>query len=405
MRIGFYSPNYPGLNSEGGIGSYTKALAHGLNALGHEVHVLTQGTGPAVDDGPVHIHPTRTSHFRLVDRMVPGAGACWRIARAMRRIVAEHRLDVVEFANWEGYGFLYCKLTSTPLVVRLSTSSLEAQEIDAATPTRRDRWDVLREKRQALCADLLVTHSAAHRTLMAEELGIATDRIRVSPLGIEVFPKWARPPRPPGPPTVVYLGRLEHRKGTLELLEAIPRVLHAVPEARFVLIGADRAHCPGGRTHAEYLEREFPPEVRRQITLAGRLPQAEVDHWLQTADLFVAPSRYESFGLIFIEAMRWGTPVVGTTAGGIPEIVEDGKSGVLVSPQSSEQLADAMIRLLLDPEHRAALGAAGRKRVEQEFSIERMTQRAAELYEEAIEMKCRRARVRALPGEVQSGIR
>ena len=131
-----------------------------------------------------------------------------------------------------------------------------------------------------------------------------------------------------------------------------------MPDARFVLIGADRPHCPGGRTHAEYLEQEFPPEVRdgshspagsrnRKWTLA------------QTADLFVAPSRYESFGLIFLEAMRWGTPVIGTTAGGIPEVVEDGKSGLLVPPEAPAELAAALIRLLSDPVRRATLGGGG----------------------------------------------
>ena len=61
---------------------------------------------------------------------------------------------------------------------------------------------------------------------------------------------------------------------------------------------------------------ELPAVVRERITLAGSLPPDQVDRWLQTADVFVAPSRYESFGLIFLETMRWGTPVIGTTAGG-----------------------------------------------------------------------------------------
>jgi glycosyltransferase involved in cell wall biosynthesis len=200
---------------------------------------------------------------------------------------------------------------------------------------------------------------------------------------------------------VVYLGRLEHRKGTVELLQAIPEVLRRVPDARFVLIGADRPHCPGGLTHAQYLERDFPPEVRRCVTLAGRLPQPEVDRWLQTADLFVAPSRYESFGLIFLEAMRWGTAVVGTTAGGISEIVENGKSGVLVRPESSSALAAAIADLLLDPARRAELGSTGRRRVESEFSVRRMAERVADLYEEVIRT---RGKVRGKQREVERAV-
>ena len=85
----------------------------------------------------------------------------------------------------------------------------------------------------------------------------------------------------------------------------------------------------------------------------------EVTRYLQTADLFVAPSLYESFGLIFLEAMRWGTPVVGTRVGGIPEIVCDGESGVLVSPGNHYRLASAISELLLDEQRRLTLGEKG----------------------------------------------
>src|SRR5262249_53000048 len=232
-----------------------------------------------------------------------------------------------------------------------------------------------------------VTHSRAHRQRMVEELGVVADSIQLIPLGIPVSPEFTRPIRTPGPQTVVYLGRLEHRKGTVELLQCIPRVLDAIPDARFVLIGADRPHCPGGRTHAQYLEQDFPAHVRRQVTLAGRLPQDEVDRWLQTADVFVAPSRYESFGLIFLEAMRWGTPVIGTTAGGIPEIVEHEQSGLLVRPEAPEELAGAIVRLLGDENLRNALGAAGRRRAEFEFAVERMVERVSDLYTQVCDRK------------------
>ena len=110
-----------------------------------------------------------------------------------------------------------------------------------------------------------------------------------------------------------------------------------------------------------------------------------MNRWLQTADLFVAPSLYESFGLVFLEAMRWGTPVIGTTAGGIPEIVEDGESGVLVPPSQPCQLARAIVGLLRNEDRRRRLGDAGRRRVETIFTVDRMAQRAAELYARTVE--------------------
>jgi glycogen synthase len=381
MRIGLYTPNYPGLTADGGIGTYTRALGRELSRLGHTVHVLTPGDRESTDDGPIRVHFTRIDHLAGVDRLMPGAGACWRVARAMRRLVRSERLDVVEFPNWEGLGLLFEQWSRVPVVVRLHTSSAEAQQIDGLPDRRWYRWNVRRERWQSRRADALVTNSDAHRRLMAAETGIPAERIRLIPLGIEAAPHFVRPPRPAGPPTVVYLGRLEHRKGTMDLLDAVPRVLRAIPDARFVLIGADRPHAPGGRTHAEYVAG-LPIMVRERVTLTGPLPAAEVDRRLQAADLFVAPSRYESFGLIFLEAMRWGTPVVGTTAGGIPEVVEDGVSGVLVRPGAAGELADAIVTLLNDPARRSALGEAGRHRVETEFTVERMARRVAELYSE-----------------------
>jgi glycogen(starch) synthase len=384
LRVGFYTPNYPGLTGEGGIGTYVRAVAHGLAALGHTPVVLAEGDRPPTADGPVRIHFTPTRHLPGIDKLLPGAGACWRVNRAARRLVRDERLDLFEFPNWEGFGLLFARTARTPTVVRLHTSSAESQVIDGRPPSRWDRWNVRRERLLSHAGTAVVTHSNAHRQTVAAEAGLNPATVRVIPHGVEAFPDFARSPRLPGPLRVVYLGRLEHRKGTVELLQAIPHVLREVPDAAFTLIGSDRPHAPGGRTHAAYLAADFPEAVRRRVTLTGPLPQPEVDRHLQTADLFVAPSRYESFGLIFLEAMRWGTPVVGTTAGGIPEVVAHGETGWLVPAENPPELAAAIVKLLRDEELRAKLGAAGRASVERNFTVARMAESVAELYRAVI---------------------
>lgn len=387
LGIALFTPNYPGVTQEGGIGTYTKDLAHGLIGLGHRVFAVTPGSGrPVMDDG-VEVRQVETRHLPIADRLLPGAGACWRVAQVVQRLVRENAIDVVEFPNWEGLGVAYQWMASVPVVVRLSTSSRESQQIDELQPSRRLRWDIMRERWQGRQARALITHSKAHRELMVEELGVPRERIEVIPLGIPTFPQHRREASGDGPPTVVFLGRMEKRKGTLDLLQAIPQVLSRVPAARFILIGSDRPHCPGGRTHAQYLADEFPAEIQRQVQLLGRLPQPEVDRWLQTADVFVAPSLYESFGLIFPEAMRWGTPVIGTRVGGIPEIVTDGETGLLVEPQQPGQLSAALVRLLADRNLRERLGAAGRKHVETHFTVERMARDTADLYASVLSAK------------------
>ena len=391
LRVGVFSPHYPTISGEGGIGSYTRTLAEALTALGHPTHVLTLGsaTGHAsVGNVPVDI--VATGYVPVIDRLLPGATPCWRVGNRARRLARTSRLDVFEFPNWEGLGLWFGLRRSAPLVVRLHTSSAETQLIDELPETWRLRCDVKRERLQVRAADALVTHSDAHRRRMAEELSIDPARISVIPHGISVYPTFTRVENERPELNVVFLGRLERRKGSLDLLNAIPLVLAAAPHTRFVFIGRDRAHCPGGRTHQAYADNELPPGVRRQITFAGALDDAEVTRHLQSADLFVAPSLYESFGLVFLEAMRWGTPVVGTKAGGIPEIIKDGESGLLVSPGNHTELAAAIASVLNDREKRRRLGESGRRRVEEEFSATTMATRTLEFYSSVVSAYARR---------------
>ncbi len=333
----------------------------------------------------------RRGYLPVLDRLAPGTGASLSIGRTALDLVDSRQLDLFEFTNWEGLGIWFGLRRTIPFIVRLSTSSAETQQIDELQGTWQLRCDVKRELLQARLADALVTHSRAHRQTMADELGIDPARIAVVPLGVPVYREFTRPAGSDREQTVVFLGRMEKRKGTQVLLDAIPAVLSACPHVKFVLIGPDRPHCPNGRTHSQYLKDEFPNDVRRQVLVAGSLTDEQVTEHLQSADVFVAPSLYESFGLIFLEAMRWGTAVIGTTAGGIPEIVEDGESGVLVSPGNQKQLAAALVTLLKDPERRRRLGEAGRRRVEAQFSVEAMTANSLELYAETIRRGVSRA--------------
>ena len=386
MRLAFYTPNYPGVTQDGGIGSYTRTLARALVKLGHTIHVVTPGTDPVSVDEGVYVHQVKLRHIPLVDRLWPGYGHCHYLARKLHEIVLKNHIDLVELPNWEGLGIHFQRHSKIPTVVRLHTSSAETQAIDELPDSRILRWDVKREYQQAHQAKLLVTHSLAHRRTMSEELRIPEERITLIPHGVEVYPDFVRPPRPDGPPRLVFLGRLEKRKGTLELLQAMPAILAKHPGARLTLIGSDRAHCPPGtegtrRSHAQWMQDELPTAVREQIHLAGRLPQDEVDRHLQTADVFIAPSRYESFGLIYPEAMRWGIPVIGCRVGGVPEIITDGETGLLVEPASPQAIASAVVRLLHAPALREQLGTAGRRRVEEQFSSEVMARRVVEVYE------------------------
>jgi glycosyltransferase involved in cell wall biosynthesis len=385
LKIGLYSPNYPGLTGEGGIGTYTRLQAHEFTAMGHEVHVLTPGDRPDTKEKLVHIHFFNDSYIPVVDRFIPGFGKIWRTTRSAKELCGKYALDIFEFPNWDGVGLSFGKKPPVPFVVRLCTSAQESQIIDEIPLSRSLEMDIKREYQQSHLANCLVTHSKAHCENMSKELNIKKENIKIIPIGIEVAPDYIPDFSIKNEPLIVFVGRMEKRKGSVDLLRAFPLVLEKNPTARLIMIGADRPHCPGGRSHRQFLAEEFSDEVQQRISLKGRLSDSEVTEWMQRATVFVAPSLYESFGIIFLEAMRWGTPVIGTHAGGIPEIVIDGESGLLTEPANPQALAEAILRVLSDDLLRSQLSSAGKKRVETHFPIEKMASEMIQLYRKTIE--------------------
>ncbi len=164
---------------------------------------------------------------------------------------------------------------------------------------------------------------------------------------IDLDPPAAPRPWPDGEgPVVGFVGRIEERKGVMDLVAAAPRIRELVPGARIVVVGDD-------------------PYESDPTYVAAVSASAEIEHvaWLDNApgvmrhfDVLVAPSHQEPFGMVLAEAMAVGTPVVATRVGGLAEVVEDGVSGVLVTPGTPGELADAVARVLAD---REAMGAAG----------------------------------------------
>jgi glycosyltransferase involved in cell wall biosynthesis len=118
--------------------------------------------------------------------------------------------------------------------------------------------------------------------------------------------------------------------------------------------------------------------------MLGHVPWQQLADLYRRASVFVMPSFYETFGISVIEAMAFGLPVVATRTGGLPEVVDDGVTGILVPAGDAEALADALIRLLRDPDLRRRMGQAGQERVRAEFTIDRVVSQTLAVYESVI---------------------
>jgi glycogen synthase len=177
-------------------------------------------------------------------------------------------------------------------------------------------------------------------------------------------------------PYVLFVGRITDQKGIFHLLEAAPKL---PPGVQVVLC----ASAPDTPEIEARLKRALPghPNV---VWIGEMVPVEEVVQLYSHAAVFVCPSVYEPFGLINLEAMACETPVVASAVGGILEVVEDGKTGVLVEPGRPDALVAPIRALLEDPARGRAMGRAGRRRVEAHFSWVSVATRTREVYQDAI---------------------
>jgi phosphatidylinositol alpha-mannosyltransferase len=176
---------------------------------------------------------------------------------------------------------------------------------------------------------------------------------------------------------VLFVGRLEKRKGLEHLLRAWPTVHAAVPQARLLVVG-------GGRRIDGY-RRWVRAHGWNEVHFIGHVSPEDLVRYYQTSDVFCAPSTgQESFGIVLLEAMASGRPIVASRIPGYAEVLQDGSEGILVEPRSSAALATGLIRMLRDPELRRAMGERGRRKAAR-YDWSHVAVRVLDYYEETID--------------------
>jgi glycosyltransferase involved in cell wall biosynthesis len=176
---------------------------------------------------------------------------------------------------------------------------------------------------------------------------------------------------PHGAPVVGNVAALVPHKGQRHLVEAAHLVVREVPDARFVILGEGEL-----RDHLEKQVKEY--HLEKHVLLPGF--RTDVLGCIKGFDLFAMSSVTEGLGTSLLDAMACSRPIVATSAGGIPEIVEDGVTGVLVAPRDHTSMAREIVRLLKDEPLRKRMGDAGYARVSERFTVERMVEETAAVY-------------------------
>jgi glycosyltransferase involved in cell wall biosynthesis/GT2 family glycosyltransferase len=411
LSIGLLSQNLPE-KRPGGIATYTLTLARALADLGCQVHVFSADVTPGDHfEAGVWFHHVRPEQLADHGDLLGNNPVLRKnlefsrgIQLRLNDIHARWGLDIFESPNWDFEGLFALADGRIPGVVRAHSPLYKVMEMQ--------RWDYTDDLHHCLEAEGLTYRLASVVTGSTDSvLGLVRSKYSLDEIPVHKIPLGLPEPRnDAGLLTssnrlrVLFLGRLERRKGIIPLLRAIPAVLDAIPEVEFLIAGEDGG-APGGATYKQWFMREYGNRVKSadRVRFLGRVSEEERYRLYTACDVFCGPSLYESFGLVYIEAMSHGKPVVACKTGGISEVVEDGVTGILVPPEDPDALVDALVHLLRDPSMRTEMGKAAKARYLREFTVDAMARRTLDVYQYVVRewRRCHQPYWRGRPVELR----
>jgi phosphatidylinositol alpha-mannosyltransferase len=364
LKIAIVSPyGYP---HPGGVNEHVRYTYEAMRRLGHDVWLITSKYGKQRAN-EAHIIRLGTGWAFPANGSVGRVTLGWRFKEQAREVLAEHRFDILHFHE--------------PFVPFLSPTILEASEtVNIATfhafgGFSPSYW-VGRHFAGGLASRLhgRIAVSGAARHFISRYF---PGEYRIIPNGVNLERFADAEPYEElrdGTLNILFVGRLEERKGLIHLLKAYQRLRKRHVDARLLVVGA-------GPKLREY-RRFVGLRGIRDVEFLGRVSDEEKARYFASADIFCAPATgQESFGIVLLEAMAAGVPIVASDIHGYKNVVQRGAQGLLVEPRKPRALAAALYTLALDPDLRDRMGEAGRARAP-EYSWDRVTEQVVAFYRE-----------------------
>ncbi len=372
----------------GGIARFISDLAPALARRGHEVRVITRSAAAGtvdLEDG-VWVHRIECPPIDGGGHLpsVPGPVDDFATAsvREIERIAWWSCHEVVYGPMWDVEVLGVVRATGIPVAVHVATPLAVATDMAGhrADPGAAPVIDELirLEREVLLTADVFHANGrAVMRTLESVQPGTIDERRwGIVPLGV-VDRALAPREREHGQPLeVLFVGRFELRKGIDTVLRAIERVAPDRPDVRFTVVGEDRPLRPGEPpVGAAWRARHGDEPWLGRVAMPGVVDDDQLAEHYHRADIALLPSRYESFGLVVVEAMMHSAAVISCDSSGIADVVRADEDGLLVPPGDADALEAALRRLIDDPELRSRLATEGRRSFERSFHIDRTAER------------------------------
>lgn len=359
-----------GISAIGGAEQDLLRLLERINRQLFEPFVVCPPDGPLlreIERLKVPVYPLNISSWRKLKDVFTIPFAVW----SLFKLIKDLQIDLVHVNEywWGPISYIASRTAHVPCIVHIR------QEIEP----RRVKQYWFKKPHKMIAVSNRIRNVAIEAGVNATHVTVIYSGIDTS---LTVSPDDGKKIREQyhltaGQPVIGTVANLFPRKGYEYLIDALVEVRKKVPDIHCLIIGEGDYHY-----RALLLEMVQTKGLKPNVTFTGF--QRAVQAHIAAMDIFVLPSVLEGFGIVLLEAMALGKPVVATTVGGIPEVVEDYVTGLLVPPKDPEALAQKILYLLENPRIREKLGAAGWARVQERFSVDCMVSQLHRLYGELI---------------------
>jgi len=378
LRIGLFCNEYPP-RPHGGIGTFTRTFAEALVDLGHSVTVVEFGahTGTRNQNGVriVTLKKSRGPLFvaALLDRL--------RLFLWVKRAAESREVDIFEIPEYQGY--LPFPGEPCPVVVRLHHAESHIAQVMNGTGRKKkifwlEKLTLLFHRNWIGVSQYILDASKSFFGCVPRNGTVIYNPV----------PKieWGKIPKLPSTPKryVLFVGTVSERKGAMTLARAAVPLLERWPDIDLVYVGPETKHEGKPISHSIY--RIVGERLKPRVWFLGHQSHEATIAWMRSAIAVVLPSRVESFGIVILEAMQLGVPVVYSRSGPGPEFIVNGVDGLLVDPEDVDDVRNALERLITKPDVARQLGVAGQAKVAERFTVERCVEETLQFYRTVLEL-------------------
>ena len=374
MKIAMIGRSIPPFD-RGGIQTHIAELSRALARKGVDTHVFIVGQGSKrpgreVSEENLHVHPIRCIPL---PRLTLGEYLSYSLNCG--RQIGKYDLDLVHGHSM--YSFGYALVKKLPFVLTMHGTQLNEFKNSlqyGASPNHiiTDYSSMLMERYSGRKADRIIVVSNENKADVISQYGVPSQKVEAIPNGVDVS---RFKPSNCESKNILFVGRLHERKGIDKLLQSFSEVVKEDKEAVLNIVGSGEDEA-----RLKALARKFKLG-KKNLTFRGFVPEQQLTRLYEEASIFVLPSYYEGFGIVLIEAMSAGLPLVSVKTGGATEVISDGKNGYLVDYKS---MARGILKILSDDKLRRKMGRESRKIVEKKYTWQKIASDVVDVYKGVI---------------------